>query len=373
MPEQITQDLKPFAELARKFARSSLAEKRYENDRYPFGAFPDDAPRLAHELGFFNCTLPADCGGSGQGIDVLCVILDEISRIDASMAGIIFTTTLAQELMLAAGCRDQLRAVADRGGGWSDALIAFPSFSNPSEIETAAVAVKEEDGYLVTGSIEYLVLGSIASWALIPAATAGREGFSFFLIPLDRDGVVQSAPVASLGMHACPAVDITLDSVPAAIVGREGGGSRYFEEAADRLFIAAAAISSGIMKGAFREAWEYSGDRIQGGRAIKNWSALRMILADMAIKVEIADMAVYQACRSVMESSPKAPLLARAAALHIQELSTDLTTDGIQVLGGYGYMKDFGQEKRFRDAKQAQSFFGLVPMKKLKIVEYVQV
>jgi alkylation response protein AidB-like acyl-CoA dehydrogenase len=224
----------------------------------------------------------------------------------------------------------------------------------------------------LNGPLEYLVLGALAGQALIPAKISGQEGFSLFLVKIAQNGITKSGPVASLGLHACPAVDISFNAVTAEIVGAKGRGQQYYEAAADRFSVAAAAISSGIMKGAFQEAHAYSAERFQGGRAIIDWSMLRMILADMAVKVEIADMAVTQACRALAEASPRASLQARAAALHVQELSTSLTTDGIQVLGGYGYMKDFGQEKRFRDAKQAQSLLGLFPMKKLKYIEYLR-
>ena len=372
MLKQEKTDLLPFSELARKFALSSLKKNRYDNDKYPFGDFYHDALLQAHKLGLFSITLPADCGGSELGLEVLCVILDEISRVDASMAGIIFTHAFAQELLLQAGCRDHMRAIHEHAAGAVDALIAFSVFSNPVEVEHDTLAVKEGNGYVLNGPLEYLVLGALAEQALIPAKISGQEGFSLFLVKIDQNGITKSGPVASLGLHACPAVDISFNAVTAEIVGAEGRGQQYYEAAADRFSVAAAAISSGIMKGAFQEAHAYSAERFQGGRAIIDWSMLRMILADMAVKVEIADMAVTQACRALAEASPRASLQARAAALHVQELSTSLTTDGIQVLGGYGYMKDFGQEKRFRDSKQAQSLLGLFPMKKLKYIEYLR-
>jgi len=372
MLKQEKTDLLPFSELARKFVLSSLKKNRYDNDKYPFGDFYHDALLQAHKLGLFSITLPADCGGSELGLEVLCVILDEISRVDASMAGIIFTHAFAQELLLQAGCRDHMRAIHEHAAGAVDALIAFTVFSNPVEVEHATLAVKEGNGYVLNGPLEYLVLGALAGQALVPAKISGQEGFSLFLVKIAQNGITKSGPVASLGLHACPAVDISFNAVTAEIVGAEGRGQQYYEAAADRFSVAAAAISSGIMKGAFQEAHAYSAERFQGGRAIIDWSMLRMILADMAVKVEIADMAVTQACRALAEASPRANLQARAAALHVQELSTSLTTDGIQVLGGYGYMKDFGQEKRFRDAKQAQSLLGLFPMKKLKYIEYLR-
>ena len=130
-------------------------------------------------------------------------------------------------------------------------------------------------------------------------------------------------------------------------------------------------MSLGVMKGSFNEAFEYTKTRFQGGREIVNWSEVRMILSDMATKVKIADMALVTACQAVEAKSTDWDLCSRAAAIHIQSLACDLTTDGIQLLGGYGYMKDYGQEKRFRDAKHIQALLGLTPMKKIRYIKRI--
>lgn len=372
MCDQSKTNLAPYHDLAKKFAGASLAANRHENDRYPFGGSYDAAVGEAHKLGFFSIMLPAPCGGSGLELDVLCAILDEISQVDASMAGIIFTNAFAQEMMLEAGCRDKLQKMIAQVSNARDALIAFPSYNNPSETEVAVEARKEGNRFALSGSLEYLVLGPLASWAVVPAKVQGQENFSCFLVKLSDGNIKRSAPVFSLGLHACPACDVEFNAVGAELLGEASKGGYYFEKAADRLYAASAAISAGIMKGSFKEAFDYSRERTQGGRNIVDWSALRMMLAEMAVKVQIADMAVSQACRAVMDGSPAAYLQTRAAAIHVQDLSANLTTDGIQILGGYGYMKDFGQEKRFRDAKQAQSLLGLVPMKKLRFMDYLK-
>jgi alkylation response protein AidB-like acyl-CoA dehydrogenase len=96
-----------------------------------------------------------------------------------------------------------------------------------------------------------------------------------------------------------------------------------------------------------------------------------MILSNMAVRMNIADMTLRQACQAVEQNEPGWELNSLAAAIHIQEMACDLTTDGIQLLGGYGYMKDYGQEKRFRDAKHVQALLGMVPMKRLQYIKKI--
>jgi alkylation response protein AidB-like acyl-CoA dehydrogenase len=361
-------ELKSFEDLAHSFALKELAEQRDANDRYPFGPFFDAVVEKACEVGLLGATLPEACGGIGQDIGALCVILEHICEVDASLGGIIFSNNLAQEIILAAGCKDLLAGLTAQARDARSALIACQAFSNPSETQTSLEAVKNGDSYTMNGSLEYLVLGSLAGHALLPARIRGRDGFTFFLIDLADAGVTVSEPIFSLGLHACPAIDLTLKEVTGTCVGSEGEGNGYFESASDRMHAAAAAMECGIMKGSFREALAYSQERYQGGWEIINWSSLRMMLADMAVQVRIGEMVVSRAALAVEQKEPGWPVSARAAALHLSELACRLTTDGIQVLGGNGYMKDYGQEKRFRDAKQVQAFLGLAPMRKLGLI-----
>jgi alkylation response protein AidB-like acyl-CoA dehydrogenase len=361
-------DLKSFEELARHFAGKELASDRDAHDRYPFGPFFHEVIEKAHGVGMFSLTMPEESGGIGQGMHALCVMLDQISQVDASLAGIVFTNAMAQEVLSAAGHKDLLSDIISSAENAGAILTAFPSFCNPSETMPEVEAVKTSGGYLLSGSIEHVVLGSLAARALIPAPIRGQDGYSFFVVDLPAQGVSRSEAVFTLGLHACPAVDLTLEKVPGLCAGREGEGAQCFSRATDRMHVAAAAMALGIMKGSFKEAFAYSRERFQGGWEIINWSALRMMLADMAVQVKIGQMVLDQAAAAVDLQGQDWTLCSRAAALHLGELACTLTTDGIQILGGNGYMKDYGQEKRFRDAKQVQSLLGMVPLRKLAFV-----
>lgn len=351
-----------------EFSRKILFPNREENDKFPFGPFFDTVLEKAYSVDFFHTLIPESLGGIGQGIPALSVILESVCTEDSSLGGIIFTTAAALNLMITAGRTTEIQTMTDQKT-IKDMLIACPVFCNPSDIPELPEAKKTGDGYTLFGSLDYLTLGGLAKTALIPAQISGTPGFSYFLMDLGSSAVIKSKPILSLGLRACPSVDITMKNAPATLLGEEGNGESYFKTMSDRMHVAAAAMSLGIMKGSFREAFEYSKKRMQGGQAIIQWSELKMILSNMAIQVKVADMLVTRACSALDSQETGWTDSARATALHVQSLACDLTTDGVQALGGVGYMKDFGQEKRFRDAKQIQALLGASPVKRLRFID----
>jgi alkylation response protein AidB-like acyl-CoA dehydrogenase len=364
-------ELKPFEDLAVQFAGKELSSQREEHDAYPFGPFFGEVLAKAYEVGLLGITLPEKLGGIGQGISALSVILETICRVDASLGAIIVTTTVAQQILLESGSTKTLESVTKNAGNAGEFLIAFPVFNNPSEVSHVVYGRKEKNKYILFGDLEYVVLGALAGHCLIPAKIRGQGGYSFFLVDLSNEKITRSEPVLSLGLRACPAVDMKFDDVEALLVGEEGKGVVYFEKVANRMHVAAASISAGIIRGSFDEAMAYAKERFQGGREIVKWSEVQMILSNMAVRMNIADMTLRQACQAVEQNEPGWELNSLAAAIHIQEMACDLTTDGIQLLGGYGYMKDYGQEKRFRDAKHVQALLGMVPMKRLQYIKKI--
>jgi alkylation response protein AidB-like acyl-CoA dehydrogenase len=250
--------------------------------------------------------------------------------------------------------------------------VAFPSYSDPGATDDLPAAASSGKGHRLAGRLDYLVLGSLARWAIVPARTEGRVGWSFFLVDLAQPGVELSAPVFSLGMHACPASDLVLKGAGGLLIGAEGNGAEAFGRVSGRMHLAAAAMNAGIMKGSYQEALAYSQERLQGGREIINWSEVTMILAGMNIRVEVAELCVTQACLASEKNAPGSGISSVAAALHVHELACEAVTDGIQVLGGNGYMKDYGQEKRYRDARQVQALLGSVPLRKLALMREAQ-
>ncbi|MFO8047852.1 MAG: acyl-CoA dehydrogenase family protein [Desulfosudaceae bacterium] len=359
-------ELKLLDSASREFARKELAAGREENDHYPYGPFFDRILQQAFELDFFHIMLPESQGGVGHDLAALCLILDNICREDSSLGGIIFTNTASQEIMLAAGGEDMLAEITAAPETVGNFLIACPVLFNPLESPLTLTAVKKGDNFSLSGTMDYVVLAGLADQALVPAAVEGQDNMAYFLVEMNAAGLSQSGPVVSHGLHACPAEDLELRDVPGRPVGLDQGDKDWLRQAFYRLQLIAAAMAGGVMKGSFQEALKYCRERSQGGRKIKDWSEIQMLLSNMAIQVQVADMLVEDACRSVTGAEDGWVDKLQATALHILSVAPQVVTDGIQALGGVGYMKDFGQEKRFRDIGHIQAFLGYFPMKKIR-------
>ena len=220
----LNKDLKPFEELAGSFAAKELTKKVEEHDRYPFGDFFTGVVDKMYDVGFLGVVLPEKQGGIGGTISTLCVIC----RADSSAGGIIFTNALAQEIILSCGGDALAKKIFPKASSASGILVAFPSYTDPSHAEKLPSAEKKGRGYTLSGKLELLVLGGLASRAVIPARTGDGAPYSFFLVDLADAGIQKSEPVFTLGLHACPAVDLVLEGAKARLMGGEGEGERIF-------------------------------------------------------------------------------------------------------------------------------------------------
>jgi alkylation response protein AidB-like acyl-CoA dehydrogenase len=366
-----SQELQMLDTMATEFADSELVEGREECDEFPFKPLFDDALKKASEVGFFSLMLPEEMGGANRSMKALCTVLGEICRVDASLGGIVFTNALAQEVMMNAASLEMMARPDAEKGDLQKELLAFTPFDNPAETENHATARVEDGDYFLNGSLEYVVLGGLATRVLVPAKIEGQKELTFFLTETTREEVVISEPVVSLGLHACPAVDMEFRGAPATLVGEKGKGEEYLSQSADRLSVACAAMSAGVMRGSFLTALDYARQRLQGGREIVDWSQVRMVLADVAIKLKCADIIVEAASTAVDDAEDEWQQASRAAALHVCPIACDVTSDGIQLLGGNGYMHEYGQEKRFRDAQHLQLLLGMPPLRKLSYIERI--
>lgn len=364
-------DLKPFRDVIDDFADQYLAPTVKDNDRYPFDhtaadSINDRFERL-FQMGLLGITMPAALGGTEQGVTALCMALSRIAEVDASYAGFIFTSALSQELLLRTADNDYLTALYRDATAARDCAVAFCAFTNPAQLTVLPTAMRSNTGYVLSGISEYVVLGSFSRRAIVPAILDDQPVYSLYLVDLDQSGVRRSDPIVSLGLHALPAVDVTLTNAHGILLGNAGDGSTYFDAAASVLHVGSAAIAAGIMRASFTEAHDYARHRRQGGRTIINWSEVQMMLANMHIRSTNADLLLAQ-CGRELDTGTGAAHHSRAAALLVHEMAAEVVTDGVQVLGGNGYTKDYGQEKRYRDARQVQCLLGAHSPKKIALL-----
>ena len=265
----------------------------------PFAPFFRKVVDKAHEVGFFSLTLPEELGGGGQGVEALALVLDAVCQADASLGGIIFANALAQEICLQAGEREAL-AVPDGGQEVREALLAFPAYDDPRHTRATLEAGKKGKGYSLSGSIDYVALASLGSRALLPAGS-GEGGWR---LPLPRRAGrcrhVRVRPGVQPGAARLPG----LRPGPAGRRGEAGGGGREGR----RIFLGRLRAHDGRRRrpghrgaeglGAGGPGLRQAASARAGGRS-SNWSEVRMILANMAIAAQSADLLVEGACRAV--------------------------------------------------------------------------
>jgi len=367
---QQNEELRAFNDLACSFARKELLEHVHEHE-YPYRREVTGVMKMAIEAGLFGINLSADWGGTGLDASALAGIVEEISAIDAGMAAMLFTNAAALEIIAAAAENDgeSCRSTYQLTAGQEGIPLAFQSYVSPDEIDFPEVSGK--DKYLLNGNLPLLSLGGMARYAIASGARQKETRFSYYLIDLSAPGVMKSDPVLTLGFQACKAVDINLTDVPGLLIGAEGAGNIYFQKMLSAMSVPAAALSLGIMQGCFKEAFDYTRQRWQGGRNIVEWSGVRMKLAEIAIQIDVAKSCLSGICSAYDTASSGANNPAVAAAIHISEMACSATSEGVQLLGGNGYMKDYGQEKRMRDARQARSLLGMSGLKKMKYIDRI--
>ncbi len=338
-----------FRRLAADFSRGVLLEARAGADDHPFAPLRKDIFDQALGLGFFAVNLPGERGGLDLPPSSLCPILEEMSIVDAGPAAAVFTNAAALEIIDAAGW-DTLRAEPSLP-------VAFTPFHHPDE---ANMPVTDPNGIL-RGRAEFVTLAGISSLALIPARDTRTGAFGYYLIDTRDPRVRISEPLFTLGLRSCPSYDLDLDGVPAVPAGGPAAGHELYRHMACAMAPAAASISIGIMEGSRRDAAAYAAERYQGWRFIDRWHAVRLILAGMAERIECARSALA----GIVDGEHGTG--AAALALSAGEDACRVTSDGVQVLGGNGYMKDYFQEKRMRDAAQARFLLGGPYLRRLEL------
>jgi alkylation response protein AidB-like acyl-CoA dehydrogenase len=366
---QQNEELRAFNDLASSFARKELLEHVHEYE-YPYSRKVTEVMKIAGDAGLFGINLSTDWGGTGLDASALAGIVEQISAVDAGMAAILFTHAATLEILAAAVTdEERCRSIYEMAAMPESIPLAFQSYMSPEEMDYPEVSGK--DKYLLNGNLPLLSLGGLARYAVVAGARHNEKGFSYYLIDLSAPGVMKSDPILTLGFQACQAVDAGLKDVPGLLIGAEGAGNIYFQKMLSVMSVPAAALSLGIMQGCFKEALDYAGQRWQGGRNIVEWSGVRMKLSEIAIQINVARSCLSGICSAHDTAPPVESNPAVAAAIHISEMACGATSEGIQLLGGNGYMKDYGQEKRMRDAWQARSLLGMSGLKKMKFIDRI--
>lgn len=368
-----TETQKEIKELARKFAVEKIKPVRAELDRT--GEFPHELMREMGELGLMGIYIPEEYGGLGGGILEMCLVVEELSRIDGAVALCYAACGLGAFPIILAGTEEQKRKYLPRLAAGELAAFAITEAqagSDASNVKTRAR--REGDYYVLNGTKQFITNGSVAKIYTVIASTdpgRGARGLSAFIVEDGTPGFTFGKIEDKMGIRCSKTAELVFQDcrVPAEnlLGGREGLGFIHTMRTFDRTRPGVGAQAVGIAQGALDEALEYAKTRIQFGQPIASFQAVQMMLADMAIQIEASRALVYEAARAADAGVKNIAGLAAMAKVMASDTAMRVTTDAVQILGGYGYMKDYPVEKMMRDAKITQIYEGTNQIQRLVI------
>jgi len=381
MAYELTDEQKMLQDTVARIAKEQIApgaEKRDEEAKFPW-----DVIEVMQENGLFGVDFPEKYGGSEMGLFSLCLVIEEIAKVCASSAVILLVHELGTTPIFIAGNGEQKdKYLPELATG--EHLIAFAltepnAGSDVSGIRTNAV--KDGDSYVINGSKIFISHADVADVICVAAKTdtsvPGHKGISMFIVEKGAPGLSIGKHENKLGLRASQTVEVILEDVrvPAAnILGEEGKGFPIIMKTLDLTRIPVAAQALGISQGATDYAIQYTKERKQFGKPIFSFQGIQWMIADMVTQIEAARQIVYKAA-SVFEKIPKdmerlpkeAIRYSAIAKLFAAETAMKVTTDAVQLLGGYGYVKDYPVERMMRDAKITQIYEGTSQIQKIVI------
>ena len=331
--------------------------------------FPEKAFDFIKRYGFTSVLVPEEYGGIGGNITTLCVVWQEVGKVCAALEGIYGGANACVELIREAGSpqikEEYLTKVAKEGYLGSICLTEPDAGSDAASIRTRAVM--DGDYYILNGTKCFISGGGDADFYCIFAVTDPQkktEGISLFVVDKGTEGLSVGKIEDPMGMRGTEPAELILEDVKVPkdkLVGSEEEAFYLVMKVFNATRCAVAALSVGIAKGAIEHALKYAQERITFGKPIYQHQAIQFMIADMAMQAEAAEALVFKAasfCDSKDGRAAEAAKLASMAKCFASDTAMSVTTDAVQIFGGYGYMKDYPIERYMRDAKLMQIFDG---------------
>jgi acyl-CoA dehydrogenase len=367
----LTDEQKNLRELAHDFAAKEIRPVAWELDRD--GAWPQAIIDKAHEVGLMNTHLPEEYGGAGLNYLDGCIIEEELSWGCSGVQTSLGANGLASAPVMLGGSEEVKREFAED-------LIASPKLASFCLTEPDAGsdvsgmrtrAVRKGDKYVLNGSKCFITNGSYADWFVVYAKTdpeAGHRGISAFLVRKDATVIVDKKE-DKMGQRASNTATITFNDTEIDaryLLGEENKGFKLAMMVLDRTRPGVAAMATGISRAAFEMACEYSKERVQFGVPIAMHQAIQFLIADMATKVHLSRLATWNSA-VLLDQGKRNTLESSHAKRYAADSAMEVTTDAVQIFGGYGFIKEYKVEKLMRDAKIMQLYEGTSQIQRLVI------
>jgi len=359
--------------VVRELAEERIAPRAAEIDAT--SEFPWDLKELLAKQDLMGICFPARFGGTELDDVSQAIVVEEIARADATTSLIVIVQKLGALPIIVAGSEEQQSRYFPRlaSGDW---IAAFGLTEASAGSDVAGIrmrARRDGDDYLLSGSKRFITHGSIANLVTIFAMTdpaAGRKGLSAFIVETDTPGFSAPRLEHKMGIRGSPTAELHFDDVrvPAANrIGEEGDGFAVAMATLDRSRLSIAAQAVGIAQGAIDFAVGYAAQREQFGERIADMEGIQFMLADMASGTEAARQLTYAAAAAVDADAPDLAYWTSSAKLVAGDTAMRVTTDAVQVLGGYGYVTEYPVERMMRDAKITQLYEGTQQVQRLII------
>jgi alkylation response protein AidB-like acyl-CoA dehydrogenase len=370
----LTEEQRLLRDTVRALADERIAQRAAEIDRA--AEFPWDVKELLAEHELFSLHFPEHLGGLGAGLLTACLAIEQISRVCATSGLILAVQGLGGLPILLAGTDEQQqRWIPDLASGRK--LVAFAITEAEAGSDAAAIrtrAVRDGDDYVISGSKRFITHGSVADLVIVFVLTDPdgdrHHRLSCFVVETDRPGFDVARTEHKMGIRGSPTAELVFADVrvPAGnLLGSEGDGFAIAMRTFDRSRPAIAAQAVGIAQGALEVAARYARERRQFGRPVGEFQMISAMLADMDAATESARQLLYSACVEIEAGARDSARWASLAKLVAGDAAMRVTTDAVQVLGGYGYVEEYPVERMMRDAKITQIYEGTQQIQRLVV------
>jgi acyl-CoA dehydrogenase len=367
----LTDEQQDMREMAHDFAEKEIRPVAWEYDRD--ATWPGEILDKAWELGLMNNHLPTEYGGAGLSVLDGVIIAEEISWGCSGIGTSLSCNSLASAPVLLAASEELKREYLGR---LSEApLLASFCLTEPdagSDVSAMkTTAVRKGDKWVLNGSKCFITNGEYANWYTVYAKTdkdAGHRGISCFIVPRDA-GVVVDKHEDKMGQRASNTATISFNDVEVPLdhlVGEENKGFKIAMMTLDRTRPGVAAMGVGVGRAAMEMAIDYSKERVQFGVPIAMHEAIQFMIADMATKVHLGRLATYNSA-VLLDQGKRNTIESSHAKRFTADSAMEITTDAVQVFGGYGFIKEYKVEKLMRDAKILQLYEGTAQIQRLVI------
>lgn len=375
MKYELNEKQKSIQMLARKFAEERIKPIRHELDEKD--RFPSEIMSELGKLDFFRIFIPEEYEGFGLGVFDLCLVMEEISRICGGVGTSFAVNALGSYPIVRFGTEEQKkRFLPDIASGKK--LCAFglteaEAGSDVGNIQTRAIM--EKDSFRINGSKIFITNGEVADIYVIIATVDPKKGIrgqTAIILEKGMPGFTFGKKENKMGIRASHTCELLFDDVTVPkenVLSGVGRGFFVAMENFDHSRPGVGAQALGIAQGAFEEAIRYAKNRIQFGEPIISQQVIKFMLADMATQIEAARCLIYQTAHMIDSGEKKYSKESSMSKMFASDMAMKVTTDAVQILGGYGYMKDYPVEKMMRDAKITQIYEGTNQIQRIVIAQ----